>query len=501
LTLEQLHAARAERWRQLGVPVLTLEDAAQWVESMGLCFFVPRRGQFHAPAPSFVEAFIGMSLARPGMTEIHEAFLLAVRLFNSGGAVPLNLLGTVSEQPDFFVSPEALPYVFSLRGDRNWKRGPGKGSQLAADIWKLLKKDGALTALELQDKLGRGVSEAAVLRALTELWGAMYVVPVYSESAPTTWSLLEETNQKAMQMGGGAGQTTALSALISLYLDSVIVASAEEIETFLSPLAPRSRIREVARGLLATRQLSTLTLGTQSLLYITGGLPEFPAVEALVEAAPEPAALSASPATEHPRKAFTPRPKQRKGPRPERGGEKREFRGKPRPQGGLHAPRRDGGAERPAWKRGEDRPETGQRREWKPRTDHKEGGRPFRKTGDFDKKKPFKREERPFRKRSSEQEGEERKRPGSEGSDFRSESRPGKFGSKFSGRSGGSLAPKSATRFSPRSGAKSGSKFGGKSGPKSGRFGAKQGGKFGPRSGPRPGGRKFPPKRKDDSGE
>ena len=53
-------------------------------------------------------------------------------------------------------------------------------------------------------------------------------------------------------------QATALSALISLYLDTVIAATSDEIETFLSPLAPRSRIREVVSGLTTTRQLLTI---------------------------------------------------------------------------------------------------------------------------------------------------------------------------------------------------------------------------------------------------
>ena len=101
-------------------------------------------------------------------------------------------------------------------------------------------------------------------------------------------------HQKPMQMGGGMAQATALSALISLYLDSSIAATTEEIETFLSPLAPRSRIGEVVRGLAATRQLLTISLGTQSLLHIAGGLPEFPVIEAPAETPasetqPEPA--------------------------------------------------------------------------------------------------------------------------------------------------------------------------------------------------------------------
>jgi hypothetical protein len=59
LTAEQLQAVRAERWRQKSNPVLTLEDAAAWLNTTGLCLFLPRRNQFLAPAPSFVEACSG----------------------------------------------------------------------------------------------------------------------------------------------------------------------------------------------------------------------------------------------------------------------------------------------------------------------------------------------------------------------------------------------------------------------------------------------------------
>ena len=44
---------------------------------------------------------------------------------------------------------------------------------------------------------------------------------------------------------------------------------------FLSPLTARSKIREVLRGLVATRQVHTLTLGHAPHYYVAGTLPEF----------------------------------------------------------------------------------------------------------------------------------------------------------------------------------------------------------------------------------
>jgi hypothetical protein len=74
-------------------------------------------------------------------------------------------------------------------------------------------------------------------------------------------------------------QVTALSVLASVYLQSVVAAGGDDAESFLSPLASRSKVREVIRGLSATRQLAMIQMKTQSLLYVEGSLPEFPEAE------------------------------------------------------------------------------------------------------------------------------------------------------------------------------------------------------------------------------
>ena len=403
MTTEQLQAARAEKWRQKTNPLLTIEDAEAWIESTGVSLFLPRKTQLQSPAPSFVEAVLGETNVTPPPVAIQNAFDLATRLFAAEKATPLNLLGAVSEQPDFLISPEALPYVFALRGDRDWKRGPReKSSPLVVESWKMLKREGALTVPELQAQLGREVTEGAVLRSLSELWTALRVLPVYTAGEATTWELFESRNQKVMQIGGGMAQATALSALISLYLDSVIAATSDEIETFLSPLAPRSRIREVAHGLTATRQLLTITLGTQSLLHIAGGIPEFPEVEAPAEiqAQGEPQPDAAPPMRE--RRPFVPRDKRAAPP------QRFDRARKPFvPREGEDRPRRERPAfgDRPA-ARGPRKPSSGfarpgadgPRKEWKPR---REGEfRPPRKDdkGGFDK---------PYRSRTSERSGDQ----------------------------------------------------------------------------------------------
>jgi hypothetical protein len=49
----------------------------------------------------------------------------------------------------------------------------------------------------------------------------------------------------------------------------------EDVELFLAPLTARSKIREVLRGLVATRQVHTISFGHAPHYYVAGTLPEF----------------------------------------------------------------------------------------------------------------------------------------------------------------------------------------------------------------------------------
>ena len=285
MTSEQLQTTRAQRWRQASNPIVTADDARTWIDGVGFCLFLPRRAQFSASVPSFVEAVGGVVTDAPTREAVESAASLLHRLAAEGAVVPLNLFGVAafgaagalgaSDQPDFLVSRAALPYVFSLVGGRNWKTSPGgKASPLMVEVWTLLDGEGALTAQEIQTALGRELTEAAVLRALVELWNGLRVIPVYAGDV-TRWELTQARFAAEMTASQKVAQATALSALVSLYLEAVLAASSEEIETFLSPLTARSRVREVVNGLSATRQLQIVSVAAQPLLHLEGSLPEF----------------------------------------------------------------------------------------------------------------------------------------------------------------------------------------------------------------------------------
>ena len=104
--------------------------------------------------------------------------------------------------------------------------------------------------------------------------------------------MLRVRHRGALETGSTTSQVTALSLLVSMYLQSVYAASSEEIEVFLSPVASRSRVREAVRGLSATRQIHTLSMDAQTYYFLENGLPEF----AELAAPSAPAETGGSPA-------------------------------------------------------------------------------------------------------------------------------------------------------------------------------------------------------------
>jgi hypothetical protein len=289
----QLADARRKQWHQQDEALLTMENLRSWINATGLVLFVPRP-QIVAPAPSLVEAVLGAPTATPTIEQTAQARSLLARLVGEGLAVPLNLLGAGAgtihagapgDTPDFVASTAVFSYVFTLRGDKAWKQPPAtsgafKVSPLALATHEALSRRGPLSAYDLSTEVGKEVTEAAVLRALAELWTHLRVLPLpQPNGAASLWELTSARYTKQIKAGANAGLPSALSALISLYLGQAVVASEDEIESFLSPLAARSRIRDVVHALLSARQLETVAVEGRTMLYVAGSLPAFLAPE------------------------------------------------------------------------------------------------------------------------------------------------------------------------------------------------------------------------------
>ncbi len=288
-TAEQFASERTTHWHQDGQALLTTEAMRAWLNRSGLVAYGPRIHQLGAPAPSWVEAVLGKKLdAEAELSGTEAARTLLTRLIADGSAVPLNLLGaaggTGTDVPDYVASAAVFSYLFTLRGNKTWKQPPAtsgavKVSPLALATYEMLSAKVTLSAYDLATQLGKEVTETAVLRALTELWGQMRVLPVPQAEgqAATLWELTTARFTKQIKAGANAGQPSALSALISLYLGQGLAATEDEIETFLSPLAARSRVRDVIHALLSARQLETIVVEGKTLLHVTGELPAFAA--------------------------------------------------------------------------------------------------------------------------------------------------------------------------------------------------------------------------------
>jgi len=106
--------------------------------------------------------------------------------------------------------------VVALRGDSDWKHAPQKSSghkvsPLVLELWKALDQDGGLTAIEAREKLGRELTEAAVLRGLCELWQGLRVSPVLGDAGePAKWELLRVRHQDALATATSTGHVPAV---------------------------------------------------------------------------------------------------------------------------------------------------------------------------------------------------------------------------------------------------------------------------------------------------
>jgi hypothetical protein len=278
LNAEQLNSARLARWSQNGEARLTLEAASEWLGDIGFCPYMPMGLTGSAPAPSFLEAVVGRPAQAPSASERARALELLARLIENSSAVPLKLGPSLGEQPDFVCSPDVLRYIYALRGDRNFKTGPltvgnEKVTPLSLHCWQAIEQQGPLDVTALQPILGRDITEAAIARALQELWSGMYIFPVLGAAGkPAQWELLFRRFPKPVAAGASTGHAEAQSAMISLYLQASVAAREEEILAFLSPLAPQSKLREVIRGLGSMRQLDILDIGGRAHVALQGGL-------------------------------------------------------------------------------------------------------------------------------------------------------------------------------------------------------------------------------------
>ena len=279
MTSDELIQLRREKWHVNGNPVRTLDDARSFIESVGFCLTYP--SQPPMSLPTFLGAWHGSDERLPQ----HRAFLdprardaadLMVRLLRDKSAYEANL---GDENNALLLSASIFPYFYTLVGDRNPKQAPQPGprspySELACDTYKIIHRKGPISKLNLLDELGKGISVPALDKSLAELWSKLRIIRVdYLEREGASWDVLHRWAPDAVAEGVNCSVNSALSALLSKYLDCVVAADQQELESFFGNFVPRSKVREAVNALLAARELNFVHVGSRSLIEVIQAQP------------------------------------------------------------------------------------------------------------------------------------------------------------------------------------------------------------------------------------
>lgn len=286
MTSEELIELRREKWHVAGKPVRTLDDARSFIESVGFCLMFPLPAQILLP--TFIGAWSGsdekLPIQRQAFTDarVNDATELMVRLLRDKSAFEANLFG---ENNAFLLSASVFPYFYALVGERNPRQAPKPGprsaySQLACDAYAIIHRKGPVSKLKLLGELGKGISVAALDRALADLWSKLRITRVdYSEREGASWDVLQRWAPEAVSEGINCSVNAALSALLSKYLECVIAADLPELEGFFGNFVARSKVREAVNALLAARELNFIPVGYKSLIQVAQAAPRVPTAQ------------------------------------------------------------------------------------------------------------------------------------------------------------------------------------------------------------------------------
>ena len=276
MTESELQQARAQKWHLDGSAVRTIEGARTFVESAGFCLLYPVRPP--VLVPTFVGAFVGADDRLPTWQHAFadqralDAKKLMVRVLRERAAFEASLF---DENNAFLLAATVFPFFYALVGERNPRQAPKAGprseySQLACDAYEAIRRGGPVSKQKLIETLGGSVSEAALDRALAELWSKLRITRVdYKAGEGAFWDVLYRWAPDAVREGISLSVGEALSALLTKYLDCVVAADQSEVESFFGSIVPRSRVKEAIRALLAARELSFVHVGGRSLIQVT----------------------------------------------------------------------------------------------------------------------------------------------------------------------------------------------------------------------------------------
>jgi hypothetical protein len=284
MTDHELHQLRRQKWHLDGRPVRTIEQAREFLESVGFCLMYPlsahdaesRRAR-ELVLPTFIGAWMGNEERLPTQQKAfadapQEATQMSVRLLRQRSAYEASIFGE-----HLLLSAAVFPFFYALAGERNPRRDPRSDrslSPLAQDALHRIQRSGPVPKHRLVEVLGGELSEAAIDRALSELASRFLITRVdYNPHDGSSWDVLYRWSPEAVNEGMHLSIPAALSALISKYLDCAIAADEHEIEKFFSSLVSHSKIKEALNALLAARELEFVHVGNRTLVHVAQGAP------------------------------------------------------------------------------------------------------------------------------------------------------------------------------------------------------------------------------------
>lgn len=275
MTEPELQQERARKWRLDGNALRTIEDARGFIAEAGICLMYPERSL--PSLPTFIGAYAGAAEKLPDAKHAfadpraEQATELLVRLLREKSAFEMKLSADI----ELIVSSEVFPYFYSLLSDRKPKSPPKTLAQgapvspLAVNVFEAIQKHGALNKDRIRELVSREPSDAALERALGELWSVLKILRVnYRLGEGSFWDVLYRWSPETAQEGLDISEPEAISALLSKYLETAVAATQEEVEQFFSHFTSRSKVREAISALLAARELNLMAVGPRTLIRL-----------------------------------------------------------------------------------------------------------------------------------------------------------------------------------------------------------------------------------------
>src|SRR3954465_191063 len=293
---QDIKKERAQMWHtaENTQPLRTLDDAREFLNGIGFCLAFT----VHPPllAPSFIGAYAGseekLPTAKQAFADEHAraATEKIVRLLSEKSAFEV----AFGEDASLLVSAAEFPYFYALIGDRNPKVAPSPGLRneqaLTTHTFETIDQNGPIDEDGMRRKLGREISRNAIEKVLHALWSKLRITRVDAglengEPVEPVWDLMHRFAPQMVNRGKQISAAEALSALISKYLETVIVAQQKDVEYFFGRLVPRSKVTEVCKALLSAQEFTYVQVSGKTMLRLASRGGEDEVVSAPTDAA------------------------------------------------------------------------------------------------------------------------------------------------------------------------------------------------------------------------